>query len=284
MRKATPRVRAGHRVGLLCALTILLATGLASCGYSSSSQLVAKGTVPVAVASATATWPDGTWTPYPYNPTETPSLWTVTPYLPTPASTAGWQIYTDSAYHFKTVIPPGWRLATELDTTSAPQCEYDAVYFPPGDTRAMEQRVWVGMYHYMRITVYLQCPPYDPAKDDGVARRGTVSISGVSTILYGQDSNQEVDREAYTQFGGHPYTFIYIGQSAQGTAITADVPLYLGVLEGLRLSGRQVIALDLQTTGDALVDGRGRLAAGGDVARHWDGWGNLLRRPRPACL
>ncbi len=69
----------------------------------------------------------------------TPSIEISTTEVPT--STAGWQTYTDTTYHFKTVIPPGWRFGTVLVTNppDGGNCEYDAVYFPPDDTRAMEQ-------------------------------------------------------------------------------------------------------------------------------------------------
>ncbi len=81
-------------------------------------------------------------------------------------------------------------------------------------------------YHVARYA------PYDPTKDH-VVPIGTVTISGVSTTLYANDSYEEVSRDASAQFGGHPYTFFLVGVSEQHTPITADVPLYLGVLSGL---------------------------------------------------
>ncbi len=63
----------------------------------------------------------------------------------------------------------------------------------------------------------------------------------MSTTLYAQDSNQSVYRVAYAQFGGHSYTFglvaSHVSRSRQYTAITADVPLYLGVLHGFEYLG-----------------------------------------------
>jgi hypothetical protein len=168
---------------------------------------------------------------------------TVTPYLATPASNAGWQTYTDSAYRFKTVIPPGWRLETVLDNTSlgtgGGDCEYDAVYFPPVDTLALEPRVTVGMHEFMLITVTLKCPAPSPSQNQYLTPIGTVSISGVSTMLYSNDSYEQVYRVAYPQFGGHRYAFYLTGMSEQHTAITADVSLYLGVLSGFVYLGAQ---------------------------------------------
>src|SRR5690242_10332420 len=73
----------------------------------------------------------------------------------TAPSTAGWQTYTDSTYHFKAVIPPGWRIATvtTTDYLTGNDCTYDAMYFPPGDTRAIEPHIWVGSHEYMLIEV-----------------------------------------------------------------------------------------------------------------------------------
>ena len=153
MRQTISRSWSRHRVGLTCALALLLAAGLAGCDSSVSPQFAAKDTAP-------ATVPAG-------EPTATSTLLIETPDIEVPTSTVGWQTYTDSTYHFKTVIPPGWRLGTVLDTDAlgSGDCEYDVIYFPPGSTHIVEPRAWVGMLQSMRIVVYLQCSAYDPAQN-----------------------------------------------------------------------------------------------------------------------
>jgi len=210
------RRHAGLRGAILLVCLLLAAPALAGCDQ------------PAAIAAPYPTsTPPPTWTP-----ASSPTATVVVP------STASWRTYTDAAYRFKAVIPPGWRVGAFLDTRAdvGGDCAYDAIYFPPGDTHRAEPFVWIGMHEYMMITVTLNCPQYDP--DDGhVTPMGAVTLSGVSTTLYGQDSNQEVSRVAYAQFGGHPYTSGLTGQSNQHTAITADVPLYLGVLSGFQYLG-----------------------------------------------
>ncbi len=91
--------------------------------------------------------------------------------------------------------------------------------------------MWVDKRNYMRIAVYLQCPPFDPTQNQYLTRVSAVTISGVETTLYGQDDNEEVARDATALFGGHSYTFYLVGVSDQHTAITTDVPLYMRVLQ-----------------------------------------------------
>ena len=86
---------------------------------------------------------------------------TVMPNL-TPAAAVGWLTYTDSIYHFKTVVPPGWRIGTVYDNTETNlggPCSYDAIFFPPGDTHQADPLVLLQMREYMVIYVNLYCPP-----------------------------------------------------------------------------------------------------------------------------
>jgi hypothetical protein len=68
-------------------------------------------------------------------------------------------------------------------------------------------------------------------------RRPSRLFSGFSILLYGIDSSREVDRVAIAEFGGHLFTFTLTATSEQHTPITADIPLYLGMLSGFAYLG-----------------------------------------------
>ncbi len=114
MRQDARCSRSGRLILLSCALAVVLTAALALLGCGQSAPALIGGDVGPTIPPTTGGDVKPTHPPTPAG-TATP---TVTPYLATPASIAGWQTYTDSAYHFKTVIPPGRRLGTVLDTTS----------------------------------------------------------------------------------------------------------------------------------------------------------------------
>jgi len=156
----------------------------------------------------------------------------VTPNI-TPASIVGWRTYTDSSYHFKTVIPPSWRIGTSLDDTipnlDGP-CTYEVIFFPPGDTHSVDPNVWMRMNEVMVIFVNLKCPPPDDTPNHLPASTVSVTISGVSMKMYAEDGVDGVKRVAFAHFGGHVYGFYVLGPSADG-------PLYMGVLKGFAYLG-----------------------------------------------
>jgi hypothetical protein len=212
-RRARPRV-----AGALACMLLAAALALAGCDQTSA-----------------------TTTPY-VTPPPAPS-WTPTATVLVP-SIADWATYTDSAFHFKAVIPPGWRLGTYLDTRSdvGGDCEYVVVYFPPGDTHQAYPLVEMEMHEYMEIGATLKCHPWSPADNHHVTPAGPVTISGVPATLYSNDNNDEVSRITFAQFGGHQFTFILLGSSrsevtGQYTPIPADIPLYLGMLSGFQYLG-----------------------------------------------
>jgi hypothetical protein len=183
--------------------------------------------------------------PYPTKPPVTPGgtpFTFATPFVATPASITGWKTYTDSVYHFKTVIPPDWRIETALDNSGGGYnpCNYDAIYFPPGDTHHVDSNSepipWYGMTEYMYIRMTLKCP--EPSYDSRLQAVGDVTISGAATTVYGRDSSQEVDRITLVKLGGYYFTFaLSAGTTGHKAPLPGDVPLYLGVLQGFDYLG-----------------------------------------------
>lgn len=209
-RSSTRRSWSRYRVGLVCAVALLVAAGLAGCSYSSPTQPAAQATLPAAGATATST------------------SGTVMPSIEVPTSTTSWQTYTDSTYHFKTVIPPGWRIGTTfypVDNITYP-CSYDVIYFPPGDTHHADPYGWMQMKEVMVIFVYLNCPPPDERPNHLPAESAVVvTVSGVSATMYREDNSDGVLRLTFVHFSDHIYDFYVKGTAADGS-------LYMRVLRG----------------------------------------------------
>jgi hypothetical protein len=161
--------------------------------------------------------------------TSTPILPLLGTPTPTPLSTANWQTYTDPTFHFRAVIPPGWRVGAILDSRpDRGDCAYYVIYFPPGDTHQVEPLVTMSIHEFMLIQVNLHCAG---VAVDRLVADGHMIISGTQADLYkGLDESSEVHRVVYAEFGGHSYDFVLAGTSATNTPLTKDIPLFMAVL------------------------------------------------------
>jgi hypothetical protein len=155
---------------------------------------------------------------------------------PTILPVSGWQTYTDTQYHFRTVIPPGWHVGALLDTRlESGDCAYEVIYFPPGDTHTAEPLVTMHMNEFMLIQVNLHCAG---VALDHLTPDGHMTISGAQADLYkSPDESQGVHRVAYAEFGGHSYDFVLADASAAHTPIIDHIPLYLAILHNFSYLG-----------------------------------------------
>ncbi len=183
------RFSRGHQRSLQLALlagALLITLTPAACGASSVSSGATTSISSIGSASdmkpTLPPAPAGTATP------------TVMPNL-TPAAAVGWLTYTDSIYHFKTVVPPGWRIGTVYDNTETNlggPCSYDAIFFPPGDTHQADPLVLLQMREYMVIYVNLYCPPPDDTPNHLPESAGAIMVSGVPAKVYAEDTSDGV--------------------------------------------------------------------------------------------